>query len=162
MCKLRLGLHRGLIAQVFSLKMKVAEFRPSDLLFFFWICEGVVGFVCETGDFPFVLLLCCVSSWLKSCLWLLLYTIPKLKGFGYVCWKALAVSLYLHPISQQTLSNARKISGTFYFLQVGCKKNLLNICQSQCTIGFLGYSFFLNFLLDFLKFAELLSFQWYQ
>lgn len=37
-----------------------------------------------------------------------------------------------------------------------------NSCRSQCAIGLLGYSPFLNFLLDFLKLAELLCLQCYQ
>lgn len=51
MCKLRLGLHRGLIAQVSSLKMKVAEFRPSDLLFFSVFVGVLLDFFVRLGIF---------------------------------------------------------------------------------------------------------------
>lgn len=51
MYKLRLGFHRGLIAQVSSLKMKMAEFGPSDSLFLSVFVDVFVDFFIRLGIF---------------------------------------------------------------------------------------------------------------
>lgn len=75
------------------------------------------------GDFPFVLLFCHVSKWLKSCLWLLLCTVQKLKGFGYVCWKASALhTCTLLSQKSASIGQDKEKLKTFLFLEAGCKK----------------------------------------
>lgn len=62
MCKLRPGFGQGAASKSLLPEDEDGESRLSDLLFFFFcLCGRVGGLLDKMGEFPFVLLFCCVS-----------------------------------------------------------------------------------------------------
>lgn len=84
-CKLRPGFGQG--AASLLPEDEDGESRLSDLgWFFFSVFVGVlVDFLIRWGSFPLCFCFAVSVGDQKFCLWLLLFTVSKLKGFGYVC-----------------------------------------------------------------------------
>lgn len=134
-------MHRRLIAEFSSWKMKVTESRLSDF-FLSFICGHIERFS-----------LCASVS---LCLWVIkvvfIFIQSQIKGFGNIYAERPCLSIP-SPSKSASIGQWKKNSETLYFSMLGARrvpkstpKSLQNICQTQCFPGLMGYTSFLSFL----------------